>query len=49
VGGAIVIVWAMSSFSYVLLGCGVWGVGKETSFISGGEKFFIRTDLIMNN
>jgi len=26
------------------VGCGVWGVGKETSFICGGENFFIRTD-----
>ena len=26
------------------VGCGVWGVGKETSFISGGENFFIGTD-----
>jgi hypothetical protein len=26
------------------VGCGVWGVGKETSFISGGENFFIETD-----
>jgi len=24
----------------------VWGVGKETSFICGGENFFIGTDLI---
>jgi hypothetical protein len=23
----------------------VWGVGKETSFICGGENFFIGTDL----
>jgi len=27
------------------VGCGVWGVGKETSFICGGENFFIGTDL----
>jgi len=26
------------------VGCGVWGVGKETSFICGGENFFIGTD-----
>jgi hypothetical protein len=24
----------------------VWGVGKETSFISGGEKFFIGTEMV---
>jgi hypothetical protein len=27
------------------VGCRVWGVGKETSFICGGENFFIGTDL----
>ncbi|WP_170915486.1 hypothetical protein RVR34_10730 [Microcystis aeruginosa FBCC-A68] len=27
------------------VGCGVWGVGKETSFICRGENFFIGTDL----
>ncbi|WP_430015962.1 hypothetical protein ACQY1Z_13220 [Microcystis aeruginosa FBCC-A68] len=26
------------------VGCRVWGVGKETSFICGGENFFIGTD-----
>jgi hypothetical protein len=26
----------------------VWGVGKETSFICGGENFFIGTDLLKN-
>lgn len=26
------------------VGCGVWGVGKENSFICGGENFFIGTD-----
>ena len=27
------------------VGCRVWGVGKESSFICGGENFFIGTDL----
>jgi len=26
------------------VGCGVWGVEKETSFLCGGENFFIGTD-----
>jgi len=26
------------------VGCRVWGIGKETSFVSGGENFFIGTD-----